>query len=157
MALETGSKAPQFSLKTKTDDGLVDVALADTLGKQKTVLLFFPFAFTSVCQDELCTVSGGFGEYEALNAAVYGISVDSPFAQEAFAKANKITVPLLSDFNKSVAKAYDVLYGDLLGFEGVAKRSAYVIDTDGTIAFAWSSEDPHDLPPFDEIKAALKA
>lgn len=155
MALSKGTKAPEFTLKSKNADGLRDVSLADTLGSKSTVLLFFPLSFTSVCQEELCTVSGGFDEYDKLNAAVYGISVDSPFAQEAFAKANDITIPLLSDFNKEVAEAYDVLYADLLGFKGVAKRSAFVINPEGEITYVWCSEDPHNLPPFDEIKAAL--
>ncbi|MBC2594568.1 redoxin domain-containing protein [Ruficoccus amylovorans] len=156
MALAKGSKAPDFTLNTKTADGLKEVTLSDNFGKKKTVLLFFPFAFTSVCQNEMCSISAGMDEYEKLDAAVYGISVDSPFAQEGWAKANKISVTLLSDFNKEVATAYDVLYSDLLGLKGVAKRSAFVVDKDGTVTFSWSSEDPHDLPPFDEVKAALK-
>ena len=114
MALPTGSKAPAFSLKTKTADGLKDVALADTLGKKQTVLLFFPLVYTSVCTAEMCSVSQDLASFNGLNAAVYGISVDSPFAQEAWAKANNINFPLLSDFNKEVAKAYDVLYADFL-------------------------------------------
>jgi len=155
MALSTGTTAPDFTLKTKNADGLQDVSLKDNLGSKKTVLLFFPLAFTSVCQDELCTMSGQLEEYSKLDAAVYGISVDSPFAQEAFAQKNNISVPLLSDFNKEVAAAYDVLYEDLLGFKGVAKRSAFVIDQDGKIIYSWVTEDPHNLPSFDEIKAAL--
>lgn len=155
MALATGTTAPDFTLKTKNADGLKDVTLSANFGSKKTVLLFFPLAFTSVCQEEMCTMSGQLEAYKGLNAEVYGLSVDSPFSQEAFAKANQITVPLLSDFNKDVATAYDVIYGDLLGFKGVAKRSAFVIDQEGKIAYAWSSDDPHDLPPFDEIKAAL--
>lgn len=155
MALATGTKAPDFTLKTKNDEGLAEVTLSGNFGQKSTVLLFFPFAFTSVCQDEMCSVSQGYEEYEKLDAIVYGISVDAPFSQEAWAKANDITVTLLSDFNKEVAGAYDVLYGDLLGLRGVAKRSAFVINKDGVITFSWSSEDPHDLPPFDELKAAL--
>jgi peroxiredoxin len=156
MALAIGSKAPAFSLKSKTADGLKDVALADTLGKKQTVLLFFPLVYTSVCTAEMCSVSQGLDAYKALDAAVYAISVDSPFAQEAWAKENKITVPILSDFNKDVAKAYDVLYADLLGFKGVAKRSAFVIGKDGVIKFASSSDDPKVLPDFGAIQAALK-
>ncbi|QYY36350.1 redoxin domain-containing protein [Ruficoccus sp. ZRK36] len=156
MALSKGSQAPDFTLNTKTADGLKEVTLSDNFGKKKTVLLFFPFAFTSVCQNEMCSISSGMDDYEKLEADVYGISVDSPFAQEGWAKANKITVTLLSDFNKEVASGYDVLYADLLGLKGVAKRSAFVVDKDGTIAYSWSSEDPHDLPPFDEVKAALQ-
>jgi peroxiredoxin len=156
MALSTGTKAPSFTLKTKTADGLEDVSLSTHLGEKKVVLLFFPLAFTSVCQDELCSVSGGLDQYASLDAVVYGISVDSPFAQEAFAQKAGIKLPLLSDFNKEVAAAYDVLYADLLGFKGVAKRSAFVVDKDGTIAYSWSSEDPKQLPDFDEIQGALK-
>ena len=156
MALETGLKAPDFSLNRKTAEGLEDVKLSENFGSKQTVLLFFPLAFTSVCQDELCSVSAGMDAYDSLDAKVYGISVDSPFAQEAFAKANNIEVPLLSDFNKEVAAAYDVLYEDLLGLRGVAKRSAFVVNQEGVITFSWSSDDPHDLPDFDAIQAALK-
>jgi peroxiredoxin len=155
MAIAKGTQAPAFTLNRKTAEGLETHSLADNLGKKRTVLLFFPLSFTSVCQDELCSVSSGIGEYNDLNAAVYGISVDSPFAQEAFAKAAGITVPLLSDFNKEVAAAYDVLYEELLGFKGVAKRSAFVIDTDGSVLFSWSSDDPKQLPPFEELRASL--
>lgn len=156
MALETGTKAPDFTLKTKTDEGLEEVTLSSNFGKRKTVLLFFPFAFTSVCTDEMCSVSAGIDAYEKLDAAVYAISVDSPFTQEQFAKSNNLKLPLLSDFNTEAAKAYDVLYEDFLGFKGVAKRSAFVVDASGVITFSWSSDDPKQLPPFEEIKVALQ-
>lgn len=157
MALPTGTKAPEFTLKTKTADGLQDIALADNFGKQKTVLLFFPLAFTSVCMEEMCSVSSGIQDYTQLNAAVYGISVDSPFTLEKMAAVDNLQFPLLSDFNKEVSAAYDVLFEDLLGFKGVSKRSAFVIGEDGTILYAESSDDPKQLPDFDAIKAALKA
>ncbi|MDP0501372.1 MAG: redoxin domain-containing protein [Verrucomicrobiota bacterium JB022] len=161
MALSTGTKAPDFTLKHKTADGMQAVKLSDNFGKKQTVLLFFPFAFTSVCTDELCTVSGGLDEYDQLDAAVYGISVDSPFTQEVFAQRSGITFPLLSDFNKEVSKAYDVIYDTfvpgVLDFHGVSKRAAFVIGKDGVIKFASSSDDPKVLPPFDQIKTALKA
>lgn len=155
MALATGTKAPEFTLKTKTADGLEDISLADNLGKQKTLLLFFPLAFTSVCMDEMCSVSNDIQDYSNLNAKVYGISVDSPFTQEKMAEVDGLKFPLLSDFNKEVAAAYDVLFEDLLGLKGVAKRSAFVIDEDGTIIYSESSDDPKQLPDFDAIKAAL--
>lgn len=156
MALQPGTKAPAFSLKTKTADGLKDVALADNLGKKQTVLLFFPLVYTGTCTTEMCTVSQTLASYSGLNGAVYGISVDSPFAQEAWAKENKLTFPILSDFNKEVSKAYDVLYPDLLGFKGVSKRSAFVIGVDGAVKYSWVSEDPKVLPDFNAIQAALK-
>jgi peroxiredoxin len=157
MALATGTKAPEFTLKTKTAEGLEDVSLADNLGKRKTVLLFFPLAFTSVCMDEMCTVNSGIQKYKDLNAAVYGISVDSPFTLEKMALVDNLQFPLLSDFNKEVSEAYDVLYADLLGFKGVSKRSAFVIDEEGTIIYAESSDDPKVVPDFDAIQAALKS
>jgi len=157
MALSTGTKAPAFTLKSKNAEGLQDISLSDTLGSKKTVLLFFPLAFTSVCMKEMCDVSSSLSAYSDLNAAVYGISVDSPFAQEQMANVDGLKFPLLSDFNKEVSTAYDVLYADLLGFKGVSKRSAFVIDEDGVIIYSESSEDPHDLPNFDAIKAALSS
>ncbi len=157
MALPSNSSAPDFTLKTKNAEGLHDVRLSDNYGKQKTVLLFFPLAFTSVCMEEMCSVSSGIQDYADLNAAVYGISVDSPFTLEKMAEVDALKFPLLSDFNKEVAAAYDVLYPDLLGFKGVAKRSAFVVDENGTIIYAESSDDPKQLPDFDAIKAALKS
>ncbi|MGJ3244094.1 MAG: redoxin domain-containing protein [Opitutales bacterium] len=156
MALATGTPAPDFTLPTKTADGVEQVSLGDYLGKQPVVLLFFPLAFTSVCEKELCSVTGDLSKYEALDARVFAISVDSPFAQEAFARKNDLKVTLLSDFNKEVAGAYDVLFEDLLGLKGVAKRSAFVIGKDGSIVYSWSSDNPKDLPDFDALQAALK-
>jgi peroxiredoxin len=150
-----GDQAPDFTLKRKTADGLDDVSLADYKGKQNVVLLFVPLAYTSVCTDELCSVSGGLSEYEGLNAQVLAISVDSPFAQEAWAKDSNITLPLLSDFNKEVCGSYGCQYDDLLGFKGVAKRSAFVVDKDGVIRFASVSDDAGVLPDFDAVKACL--
>ena len=157
MSLKSGTQAPLFTLKTKNAEGLQDVSLKDQFGKKKTVLLFFPFAFTSVCMKEMCDISNSLNAYSELNAAVFGISVDSPFAQEEMAKVDQLKFPLLSDFNKEVSAAYDVLYADLLGFKGVSKRSAFVIDEQGTIVYSESSDDPHDLPNFDAIKDALQS
>ncbi len=155
MAIATGVKAPDFTLKSKNDEGLADITLSDNFGKTATVLLFFPLAFTSVCEEELCSIRDSLADYEGLDAQVYGISVDSPFAQEAFAKANGFNFPLLSDFNKDVSAAYDVLFEDLLGFKGVSKRSAVVVSKDGDVVYSESSDDPKQLPNFDALKAAL--
>ena len=157
MPVNVGDQAPDFTLKRKTDDGLDDVSLADYRGKQNVVLLFVPLACTSVCTDELCSVSGGLSEYEGLNAQVLAISVDSPFAQEAWAKDSNIALPLLSDFNKEVSEAYGSQYEDLLGFRGVAKRSAFVVDRDGVVRFAAVSEDAKVIPDLEAIKACLQS
>lgn len=155
MAIATGTKAPDFTLKSKNDKGLADVTLSENYGKSATVLLFFPLAFTSICEEELCGIRDSLKDYESLNAQVYGISVDSPFSQEAFANQHGFNFPLLSDFNKEVSAAYDVLFEDLLGFKGVSKRAAFVINQEGDVVYSESSDDPKQLPNFDSIKAAL--
>lgn len=155
MALKIGSTAPLFTAKSKTDTGLIDIQLSQHLKQKQIVLLFFPFAFTGGCTQEMCSLTADYAAYLNLNAVVYGISVDSPFAQEAWAKQNKIQIPLLSDFNKEIARAYDVLYADLLGLKGVAKRSAFVINLAGVISYSWVTEQPSELPDCAPIKAAL--
>jgi glutaredoxin-dependent peroxiredoxin len=155
MALAKGTKAPDFTLKTKTADGLKDVRLSDNFGQKSTVLLFFPLAFTSVCTSEMCDVTAGLGDYEQLGATVYAISVDSPFAQEAWARQNRITLTLLSDLNKQVVKAYDVVFPNLAGVGDTAARAAFVIGQDGVIKYSEQTPTPKDLPNFVAVKAAL--
>jgi peroxiredoxin len=155
MPLKIGPSAPDFTLKTKTAQGLEDVKLSDNFGQRATVLLFFPLAFTGVCTQEMCDVSGGISGYESLNATVYGISVDSPFAQEAWARQSNITIKLLSDLNKTVTKAYDVVFPGLAGIGDTSARAAIVIDKHGAIVYAEQTPTPKDLPNFDAVKAAL--
>lgn len=155
MPLAIGSKAPDFTLKSKTAAGLQDVKLSDNFGKHQTVLLFFPLAFTSVCTQEMCDTTAGLGAYEKLGAKVIAISVDSPFAQEAWAAANKITLTIVSDLNRVVVKAYDVLFPMLAGVGDTAARAAFVIGTDGVIKYAEQTPTPKDLPNFNAVKAAL--
>lgn len=154
MPLAVGATAPDFSLKTKTADGLKDVRLSDLAGKP-VVILFFPLAYTGVCTQEMCDQTAGLAEYEKLGATVLAISVDSPFAQEAWAKANAIKVTLLSDLNKTVTKAYDVLFPMLAGVGDTAARAAFVVGADGTIKYAEQTATPKDLPDFSAVKAAL--
>jgi peroxiredoxin len=162
MALQVGDKAPDFTLVSKTADGPQLVTLSDLTVGSNIVLLFVPMAFTGVCTQELCDISGGLGEYEALDAKVYAISGDNPFAQEAWAKQAGITLPLLSDYEHAVAKAYGVAYEQFLPDKnlimgGVAKRSAFVIDKTGVVRFADVQEHPKDLPDFEGVKEALQA
>ena len=155
MAIPTGSKAPEFTLKTKTAEGLQDIKLSDNFGHRNTVLLFFPLAFTGVCTQEMCDVSGGIKAYSDLNAQVIAISVDSPFAQEAWAQKESITIPLASDLNKEVAKAYDVLLPDLVGIGAASARAAFVVDREGVVRYSEQTPTPLELPSFDLIKATL--
>lgn len=155
MALPVGTKAPSFSLKSKRGDAVTEVTLAANLGQKNTLLLFFPLAFTGVCTNEMCEVSAGLNGYRDLNAEVVGISVDSPFAQAAWAEKDHITITLASDLNKTTAKAYDVLLPDLMGFGSAAARAAFVVDKNGVIQYSEQTPTPKDLPDFQAIKAKL--
>ena len=161
MPLAVGTKAPDFALSTKAADGPKQIKLSDNFGKKNTLLLFFPMAFTGTCTTEMCEVSQGMNAYTGFNAAVYGISGDNPFAQEAWAQKEKITVPLLSDYDHKVAKDYGVMYDSFLpqmnlGMGGVPKRSAFIIDKNGVIQYVESSDDARQLPNFEKIKAKLE-
>ena len=154
MPIPTGSKAPDFTLKSKTPAD-ADIKLSNNFGKKNTVLLFFPAAFTGVCTQEMCSLSGGLNEYTGLNADVIGISVDTPFAQAAWAKQEKITIPLASDLNKTTARAYDVIFPMLAGVGDTAARAAFVIDKNGVVQYSEQTPTPKDLPNFDAVKATL--
>jgi peroxiredoxin len=155
MAIKAGSKAPDFTLKSKQASGLVDVKLSDNFGKQNTVLLFFPAAFTGVCTKEMCDLSGGMNAYTSIGAQVVAISVDTPFSQEAWAQKEKISVTLASDLNKEVTKQYDVLFPMLAGVGDTAARAAFVIDKNGVVQYSEQTPTPKDLPNFEAIKATL--
>ncbi|MEM9445593.1 MAG: redoxin domain-containing protein [Verrucomicrobiota bacterium] len=155
MAITVGTKAPDFTLKCKTNEGIQDITLSDNFGEKNTVLLFFPLAFTSVCTQEMCDITSGIKQYEELNAEVYAISVDSPFAQEVWAQKEKIDIKILSDLNKKTAQDYDVLLPDLLGLGSVSARAAFVINKDGEVIYSEQTPTPKDLPNFAEIKKAL--
>src|ERR1700741_2503757 len=160
MPLTVGTKAPNFTLPTKTADGPKQIKLSDNFGKKNTLLLFFPMAFTGTCTAEMCEVSGGLNAYTTLNAAVYGISGDNPFAQEAWAQKEKIAVPLLSDYEHKVAKAYNAAYDNFLpqmnlGMGGVPMRAVFIVDRSGVIQYAECNEDARALPNFDRIKSKL--
>ncbi len=155
MPLAVGTQAPDFTLKQKNASGLVDVKLSENFGQKNTVLLFFPLAFTSVCTQELCDVTAGLGQFGALNADVIAVSVDSPFAQEDWANHHQITLRLASDLNKTVIKAYDVVFPNLVGIGDTAARAAFVIDKAGVIQYAEQTPTPKDLPNFEAIKATL--
>src|SRR6202142_2427527 len=155
MAIPVGSKAPDFTLKSKQASGLVDVKLSNNFGKKNTVLLFFPAAFTSVCTQEMCDITAGLNAYSSLNADVLAISVDSPFAQEAWAQKEKIKIPLLSDLNKEVIKKYDVVFPMLAGAGDTAARAAFVIDKHGVVQYSEQTPTPKELPDFNKVKATL--
>lgn len=161
MAIPVGSHAPDFELTTLGANGPEIVRLVDQLGSGNILLLFVPMAFTGVCTKEFCSVTSELAEYETLNAKVFGISGDNPFAQQNWKEKEGISITLLSDYEHKIAKAYDVAYSSFLPEKnlkmgGVPKRSAFIIDKAGIVQYAESSDNPGDLPDFDAIKAKLK-
>ncbi len=161
MAIPIGTQAPDFELTTLGADGPEVVKLTDQLGEGNILLLFVPMAFTGVCTTEFCSVTSELSEYKDLNATVYGISGDNPFAQQNWKEKEGIEITLLSDYEHEVAADYDVAYKSFLPEKnlhmgGVPKRSAFIIDKNGVIQYAESSDSPGDLPDFDAIKAKLK-
>src|SRR6184192_2733331 len=136
MPLPVGTKAPDFTLKSKQASGLVDVKLSSNFGKKNTLLLFFPLAFTSVCTQEMCDITSGLNAYSSLNADVIGIT-------------------LASDLNKETAKAYGTLLPDLVGLGAVSARAAFVVDKNGNIQYSEQTPSPKELPNFHRIKETL--
>jgi len=158
--ITTGTKAPDFTLSSATEEGPKQITLSKEIGTKNILLLFVPMAFTGVCTEELCEISKGIGSYDSLDCKVFAISGDNPFAQQAWAKKEGITIPLLSDYEHSVTKTYGVAYESFLphiglGMGGVPKRSAFLIDRSGVIQYAESNEDPKQLPDFAKIQAKL--
>ena len=156
MSLEKEDTAPQFTLKNQDSE---DVSLSDYKG-DNIVLLFFPFAFSSVCTIEMKKMQEEFNNNLDLDAQVIGISVDSPYALKAFRNANNINFTLLSDFNKEVSRKYDSLYElyfpEKYAYNGVSKRSAFVIGKDGKIKYKEICPTPGDQPAYDLIKKVLE-
>lgn len=162
MALEKGTKAPDFTLVTKGEEGPEIFKLSDKIGEKNIVLLFVPMAFTGGCTTELCSVTNELEEYNSLDALVLGISGDNPFAQAEWAAKERIALTLLSDYEHTAAKDYGVAYDSFLPeanliMGGVPKRSAFVIDKAGVVQYAEVQEHPKDMPDFDKIKETLKS
>jgi peroxiredoxin len=141
---EVGDPAPDVSLPMAGGDAYDDVEqfeLSEALADGPVVLAFFPAAFTGGCTEELCTFRDELASFEALDAQVYGVSVDLPFALNVFSMEQELTFPLLSDFDGEAIEAYDVVLEGLYGLSGVAERSVFVVDTDGVVRYRWVRED----------------
>ncbi|SOD80633.1 redoxin domain-containing protein [Spirosoma fluviale] len=152
--LTPGQKAPEFTLFSSDKK---EVSLADFKGKN-VVILFFPMAFTSVCTAELCEMRDNVSVYSGLNAEILGISVDSPFTLAKFKEEQNLPFNLLSDFNKDVSQAYDTYYETfVMNLKGVSKRSAFVVDQEGTIQYAEVLESAGDVPDFQAVQETLAA
>ena len=153
MSVDVGSKAPDFTL---TNQDRQPVTLSGQRGKP-VVLAFFPAAFSSVCTKELCTFRDSMATLGQAKAEVYGISVDTFFTLKAFQDHEKLTFPLLSDFNKQVIRDYGVFNEDMIGLKGIAKRAVFVIDKDGIVRHREVLEDARNEPDYDKVFSALAA
>ena len=156
MPVEIGDIAPDFTLKNQDSE---NKSLSDFKG-ENIVLLFFPFAFSSVCTLEARKMQEEFDSNLDLDAQVIGISVDSPYALKVWKDINKINFPLLSDFNKEVSRMYDSLYDifypEKFSYQGVSKRSAFIIGRDGKIKYREICPTPGDQPDYKTIKNILE-
>ena len=151
MSAEVGSKAPDFTLPNQDREPV-------TLSQQKgrpVVLAFFPAAFSSVCQKELCTLRDALGQFNKARAQVYGISVDTFFSLKAFGEQQGLTFPLLSDFNKQVIRDYGVFNDDMIGLKGIAKRAVFVLDADGIVRHREVLEDARNEPDYEKVHSTL--
>jgi peroxiredoxin len=152
MSITVGQKAVDFTLYNTEKK---EVKLSDFLGK-KVIIHFFPQAFTGVCTTQLCTMRDNLNYYTNLNAVVLGISVDSIFTLAKFKEEQNYNFDLLSDFNKEVSRSYGAIYEDwILNMKGVSKRSAFVIDSEGTVQYAEVLESAGDLPNFEKIQETV--
>lgn len=145
---------PDFQLP---DQAKVQRSLKDFLGK-KTILAFFPGAFTGPCTKEMCTLRDSFQTLQGMNAQVVGISVNDPFTNKAFADANKLQFPLLSDYTRDTVKRLNIYHNDFAGLKGytAAKRSVFILDANGIVRYKWVSEDPGKEPNYEGIKDILR-
>jgi peroxiredoxin len=154
MSIEVGAKAPDFTLPNQDREA---VTLSEQLKTGPVVLAFFPAAFSSVCTAEMCTLRDSISELNTVGAKVLGISVDSFFALKAWADAEKLNFPLLSDFNKTVIGQYDVVNPDMIGLKNISKRAVFVIDRSGVVRHREVLEDARNEPDYAKIKKALAA
>jgi len=151
MTVDVGSPAPDFTL---TSHERQPVTLSDARGRA-VVLAFFPAAFSSVCQKELCTFRDRLAELNNADAQVYGISVDTFFTLKAFHDAQHLQFPLLSDFNKQAIRDYGVFNEDMIGLKGIAKRAVFVIDKGGIVRHREVLDDARLEPDYAKVFATL--
>lgn len=152
--MRLGQRVPDFSLPDT--DGKAR-SLSDLRQDGTLVIVFFPLAFSGVCDREMCAFRDNFAGLSDLRASLVGVSVDSSFALKAFAQTYNLPFPLLSDFNKKVTRAYGVLQDPWVafGYRGVAKRSVFVVDSKGMLRYRWSTDVPSEEPPYDDVRKAV--
>jgi peroxiredoxin len=154
MAVDVGAKAPDLTLPHQDNQ---PVSRSEQLKKGPVLLAFFPAAFSGVCTTEMCKFRDSAPELNQVKAQVLGVSVDTFFALKAWADSQKLTFPLLSDFNKTVTRQYGVLNPDMIGMKDIAKRAVFVIDSQGVVRHREVLEDARNEPDYSKITQALGA
>jgi peroxiredoxin len=152
MSIEVGAKAPDFTLPNQDNK---PVTLSDELKNGPVVLAFFPAAFSGTCTTEMCTFRDSTADLNKVNAKVLGVSVDTFFAQKAWADQHKLNFPLLSDFNKTVIRSYGVVNPDMIGLKDISKRAVFVVDRGGVVRHREVLEDARNEPDYGKVNQAL--
>jgi len=158
--VSTGDQAPDFTAPLVSDSDTVATTLADQLGSGPVVLAFFPAAFSSTCTVELCTFRDDLAQFEDLGATVFGISTDTSYALERFREEEGLTFSLISDNDGSIIDAYDIVDDESFankGMKGVATRSVFVVDSEGTIRYVWIADNPGQEPDYESVVAAVES
>jgi len=148
MALSVGAAAPDFALK---DQNQKDVKLSDYRAKKNVVIVFYPLDWSPVCTNEHACFVNDLKRFDALDAQVLGISVDSAWSHKAFAEKMGISYPLLADFQPRGAAGDQ--FGVYMADRGITGRAIFIVDRSGKIA--WLKN--YDLPTLPDIKEVAEA
>jgi peroxiredoxin len=154
--VDIGSEAPEFTVPVAGGEAYNDVepfTLSEELGGGPTVLAFYPAAFTSGCTEEMCAFRDSMATFDDLDASVYGVSVDLPFAQNVWIEEEGLNFPMLSDWDHEVIEKYDVVLEDMYGMVEVAERSVFVLDADGVVTYKWVRDGEN--PDFGALVAEI--
>lgn len=150
--VEEGDKAPDFTVPLaggSAYDDVTEFTLSGALYTESIVLAFYPAAFTGGCTEEMCTFRDSMEAFNDLDAHLYGISVDLPFAQNIWIQEHGLSFPMLSDWNHDVSRKYDVVYNDMYGLIETAQRSVFVINAEGTVTYKWVRDGKN--PDFEDL------
>lgn len=146
--VEVGEPAPDATFTNEDGD---EVEIATFEGDRNVVLAFFPFAFSSVCTNELKGFRDRYEDFQSLDTEVFGVSTDSHFSNDAFKEALDLPFSLLSDWDRTEAARFDALYKD----RGHTKRAVTIIDDEGNVA--WHREfEPSTCPDAGKILDQVK-
>lgn len=150
----TGEAAPEITAPLANGD-YGSFTLSEAIDDGPVVLAFFPGAFSQICTAEMAEFQDRLEEFEKASAQIYGVSVDTPSALNAFRDELGLEFDLISDNEKDVIQQYGLSMDfDAIGVTNVAKRSVVVVGEDGEVAYTWTSDDPSAHPDYDEVRSA---